>query len=173
MVTHLYDKSEFLRAKNTRKKYIYGIIGSFLLTAAINVIIVLLRHPIGLGLAKFLNIFLSAVYLCALWFFFSIKFRIIHRNYVLLRNIFTGIIDENNGIFIRFDDTAVQKEGVDFYCWIFEEKVIKRPDMSERRVLIRYGYEHPNFEPKDVIHYHTHAGVLLDYEIVKKQNEVK
>lgn len=168
----LYSKEEFLEVKKLRKRYILLIIFSFLIVAAIDAVIVVFRHSLGLGLAKFLNIALTAVYFCGLWFFFSIKFRLTRKYYKLLKNIFTGLRESYTGKFLYFDDTKTIKDGVEFYVMMLEEKMLKRQDMPERRVLIRKDLEHPPFCEGDIISYQSHASILINYKIVKKA-EVK
>lgn len=168
---YLYSKEEFEKVKRLRTKYIWAMAISFLAAAALNALIVIFRHEIGRSLAQALNIILTAAYFCGLWLFFSIKFRLTQCYYKTLKSIFTGIVEENTGKFLRFEDTITQKDGVDYYIMIMEEKVIKRPDMPQRRVLIRKDLPHPPFSQGDYLKYHTHAGILLDYTIIKKAEE--
>lgn len=167
----LYNQEEFEQAKRLRLNYIWAMIISLVLVIVANSLIVVFRHSIGRSLALTLNIIITALFFCGIWFFFSIKFRLTHKHYITLKNIFTGLIEEYTGKFLYFDDTITQKDGVDYYLMILEEKVIKRPDMPQRRVLIRKDYKHPPFSQGDVIKYHTHASILLDYKIIKKAEE--
>lgn len=164
----LYSKDEFFRAKQLLKKYIIAIIISFLIVTAINVLIVVFRHSFGRTLAKTLNIILTAVYFCGVWFFLSIKFRLTRKYYKTLKNIFTGLKESYTGKFLYFDDTITLKDGVEYYIMMLEEKMLKRPDMPQRRVLIRKDFEHPPFSEGDVVKYTSHAGILIEYEIIKK-----
>lgn len=168
---YLYSQDEFSKVKRLRKQYIWAMAISFVLIVIVNILIVVFRHSIGRPLAIALNMSITAVYFCALWFFFSIKFRLTHKYYKTLKNIFTGIVEENTGKFLHFDDTITDKDGVEYYLMILEEKVIKRPDMPHRRVLIRKDLPYPPFSEGDIIKYHTHASILLDYKILKKAEE--
>ncbi|HEY8390623.1 MAG TPA: hypothetical protein VIL26_06730 [Clostridia bacterium] len=167
-VVKLFSKDELLEAKKLLKIYITAIIVSFVILTAVNVLIVVFRHNLGVSLAKMLNIILTAVYLCVLWFFFSLKFRLTRQYYKTLKNIFTGLTETYTGKFLYFDDNITQKDGVQYYVMMLEEKMFKRPDMPQRRVLIRKDLEHPPFSPGDVIKYRSHAGILLEYEIISK-----
>lgn len=167
-VVHLYSKDEFYHIKKMLNRYILAIIISFLIVAAIDVLIVIFRHSFGLTLAKVLNIVITGIYFCGLWFFFSLKFRLTRKYYKMLKNIFTGLKESYTGKFLYFDDTITLKDGVEFYIMMLEEKMLKRPDMPQRRVLIRKDLEHPPFFEGDVIRYQSHAGILAEYEILKK-----
>jgi len=167
----LYTKEEFNQVKRLRLKYIWALIIAFLVIVIANILIAVFRHQIGKSWAQALNIIITALYFCGAWFFLSIKFRLTHKYYKTLRNIYTGLIEEDTGKFLYFDDTITQKDGVDYYLMILEEKVVKRPDMPQRRVLIRKDLEHPPFLEGDIIKYRTHASILLDYKIVKKAKE--
>ncbi|HEY8444137.1 MAG TPA: hypothetical protein VIL24_05010 [Clostridia bacterium] len=168
---YLYSQDEFTKVKRVFKNYIWAMIISFIIILIANTLIVVFRHSFGRGTALALNIIITAIYFCAFWFFFSIKFRLTRKYYHTLRNIFTGLVEENTGKFLYFDDTVTNKDGVDYYLMILEEKVIKRPDMPQRRVLIRKDLPHPPFSEGDIIKYHTHASILLDYKIIKKAEE--
>ena len=164
----LFNRDEFFSVKKLLNRYILAIIISFLLVTAIDVLIVVFRHSFGLTLAKTLNVIITAVYFCGLWFFFSLKFRLTRKYYKTLKNIFTGLKESYTGKFLYFDDTITLKDGVEFYIMMLEEKMLKRPDMPQRRVLIRKDLEHPPFYEGDVIKYQSHAGILIQYEILKK-----
>ncbi|NLC16296.1 MAG: hypothetical protein GX756_00225 [Clostridiales bacterium] len=167
----LYTRQEYDQVRRLRLKYIWALVISLLIMVIANVLIVVFRHQIGRSLAQALNIIITVLYLCGAWFFLSIKFRLTHKYYKTLKNIFTGLVEENTGKFLHFDDTITQKDGVDYYLMILEERVIKRPDMPQRRVLIRKDLEHPPFSEGDIIKYRTHASILLDYKIIKKAEE--
>src|SRR5690606_27296088 len=107
---YLYSQDEFLKVKRLRKRYIWAMAISFALIVVANVLIVLFRHSMGRTLAQALNMAITAVYLCALWFFFSIKFRLTHNYYKTLKNIFNGLVEENTGKFLHFEDTVTNKD---------------------------------------------------------------
>lgn len=158
-------------AKRVRNWWIFA--GVIVLLAALNIPLLLFRHQIGRGLARFLNIIITAAACGGLLFWFKMRFRPVAKYARMLREINKGLIEKDKGQFLMFEDTITDKEGVEFYIMIVEERVKKRPDMPERRILIPTVKPRPEVKPGDVIKYETQAGILIRYEVVGRVEPVE
>lgn len=165
-MTEIFDFGDYQYAAKQRASYRLVFLVMALVFVALNILIVAFRLQIGRGFARFLNVALSVIIGGAFLFLFKLKFRPVSKYARMLREIKKGLLEKDRGEFLMFDDTVTEKEGVEFYLMIVEERVKKRPDMPERRILIPIAKPKPDVKPGDIISYETQAGILIRYRIV-------
>jgi hypothetical protein len=87
-------------------------------------------------------------------------------------DIETGLVEENFGNFLEFDESLHTKDGVDFKTAVFVQYRESKKDFFERRVLIFYEKPNPEFIEGQNVRYITQGNVLKSYEIVKEGEDI-
>ena len=116
------------------------------------------------ALAVTLCCLITAAWGCFALFYFGVKFAPVKSYYKFLKHYHNGVSETYKGEFLRFEDEPLTKDGLAFYSLICAEKVIKRPDHPERRILIEIDLPKPDFAEGQAIKYITHAGILVAYD---------
>ncbi|MDR3318163.1 MAG: hypothetical protein LBS99_01870 [Clostridiales bacterium] len=171
-MTYIYNENNYRAAKAKRDKLLIVYFSVAAAAVGLNVFFFIMRNTFPRGLMEFLNIVTCVLFGAWSLFFFAMQFSPIRHYYKLLKNYINGVSESYSGNFLRFEDEPHTKDGVIFYSLICEEKVVKRQDLPERRILIEMGLPKPQFEAGQRIKYITHAGVLVAYETARTKESI-
>jgi hypothetical protein len=81
-------------------------------------------------------------------------------------NLCTGIRETSTGSFFEYSESVQDKDGVDCKALIFLEWNKYKKDFFERKVLIPYEKEFPEFTENMNVKYVTQSNLLISYEIL-------
>jgi len=163
-MTYIYNETDYRKAKARRDKLLIIYFAILAAAAGLNVLMFIFRNDWGRGLMQGLNIVLTLLLGCFTLYYFSVMFKPVKSYYKFLANYQKGVSEQYRGKFLRFEDEPQTKYGLIFYSLVTEEKVIKRQDFPERRILIEIGLPRPDFVIGRQIRYITYAGILVAYE---------
>jgi hypothetical protein len=169
-MTEMYAQEEIgaARLKKKRMWTAFWCTASAVLLADAAIFVLAALEFGNRNLMCFFNILLTALYACGMYFFFSIKFKLTRRFNAMLKGFDTGLSEERYGVFVSFDDTEAQKDGVYCYTMLTTEHYDKRGIPSERRIMIERTRPHPEIDEGDTVHYFTHANFLMRYGVTRK-----
>lgn len=172
-----YYKTEFLQlAKKQRKDslLILLLIAGIYLLISTGLFIWYTTLPYMspvINIVKIIHYVLTAIFVVVFVMYLSIKYKRVNDYYKKCVEIQTGLVEENFGSFIEFDETLQTKDGVDFKSALFLEYRERKKDFFERKVLIFYEHPCPDFQNGQTIKYITQGNVLKLYEIEKNLEE--
>ena len=82
-----------------------------------------------------------------------------------------GIRETSTGSFLEYDEGLQVKDGVDFKALVFLEWNKYKKDFFERKVLVFYQEEFPEFKEGQNARYVTQGNVLIEYKILEQAEE--
>ena len=80
--------------------------------------------------------------------------------------MYYGIKEKFTGSFIEYDETIIEKDGVEFKSLVFLEWNKYKNDFFERKVYVFSEKPLPQIEVGKNVKYITQSNVLLGYEIL-------
>ncbi len=172
-----YCKEDYQMAKEQRKRTLvfYLItLGAFLIVTA-GMMVWFSTLPYESPTMTTLRLIyypLIAVFVIYSYMFLGIKYKRINKYYHLTLNLETGIRETTVASFFEYDETIQEKDGVDFKSLIFLEWNKYKKDFFERKVLVFYEREFPEFKQNDNVKFVTQGNVLISYEILDNQEEL-
>ena len=166
-----FEEKEFISAK--KQKII--VLLAYLIVLAIYVII-----STGLFLwfrtlpymdeqitkVKIIHHVISVVFVIFSFIYLGIKYKRVKNYYLMNLNMKTGLKETFTGSFFEYDESLQEKDGADFKALIFLEWNKFKNDFYERKVLIPYEKEFPEFTENQNVKYVTQGNVLYSYEIL-------
>lgn len=108
----------------------------------------------------------SVVFVIFSFIYLGIPYKRTKKYYTMTYNMLTGLKETGNGSFFEYDESVMQKDGVDYKALVFLEWNKFKEDFYERRVLVPVEKEFPTFNEKDNVKYVTQGNVLYSYEIL-------
>ena len=174
--TKYFKESYFTQAQKQRKRvltWFYVVIGVY---AFISLGLFLWYRTLPyqsevIGAVKFIHYSLSALFVVFVFIYMGIPFKRVNRYYRLTRNMCVGIKETSTGSFIEYSEELQDKDGVDFKALIFLEWNKYKKDFYERKVLVFYQEEFPEFKEGQNVRYVTQGNVLVEYLILDNQEE--
>lgn len=115
---------------------------------------------------KILHYSLTAIFVIFSFIYMGIVFKRVNRFYRLMVNLCTGIRETSTGSFFEYSESIQDKDGVDCKALIFLEWNKYKKDFFERKVLIPYEKEFPEFTENMNVKYVTQSNLLISYEIL-------
>lgn len=169
-MTEYFDKEEVNKTKKKRKKLLtvfFCVLAAYLATVII-FIIEAYNLPYGKSFAlyKLVEYTITALFVIFTFIFLGIPFRRLNRYYKLLINLETGIREENTAVFLDYDDTLHDKDGVDCKALTFLEWNKYKKDYFERKVLVFYEKDFPDIPVSAEVKFITQGNFLIEYEII-------
>lgn len=169
-MTEIYEEKDFERAFLQKKRIwavFYTALGVYL-AAALALFVWYLFLPYkdpSIIWIKVGQSVLAGVYVIFLFVFCGVKLKRSRRYCKMLNFARTGILEDNRGEFLRFEDDIQVKDGVDFYCMVLSEWYDKKEEFYERKVLIDAEKSHPALALGDEVNYVTQGNILIRFEV--------
>ncbi len=173
--TQYFQESFFTEAQKQRKRVLIWFYVVISVYALISVGLFLwyrtlpYKSPI-ITTVKFIHYSLSALFVVFVFLYMGIPFRRVNRYYRLTHNICVGIRETSTGSFLEYDEGLQVKDGVDFKSLVFIEWNKYKKDFFERKVLVFYQEEFPEFKEGQNVRYVTQGNVLVEYLILDEQS---
>lgn len=166
-----FNEQELEVVKKQRKKAInlYIIIGVVYLVASVGIVLWFTTLPYQsptITWVKIIHYSLSALFVIFSFIYLGIVLKRVNRYYKLMFNLHTGIRETSTGSFIEYSENTQDKDGVDMKALIFLEWNKYKNDFFERKVLVPYEKEFPEFTENANVKYVTQSNVLISYEIL-------
>ncbi len=117
-------------------------------------------------LLKFIHYTLTALMVIFSFIYLGIVFKRVRRFYKMLFNMSVGIRETSTGSFFEYSESKQDKDGVDCKALIFLEWNKYKNDFFERKVLIPYEKDFPEFTENTNVRYVTQSNMLVSYEIL-------
>ena len=176
--TQYFKESYFTEAQKQRKRvliWFYVVIGvyAFISLGLFLWYRTLPYHSDVINAVKFIHYSLSALFVVFVFIYMGIPFKRVNRYYRLTRNMCAGIKETSTGSFIEYSEELQDKDGVDFKALIFLEWNKYKKDFYERKVLVFYQEEFPEFKEGQNVRYVTQGNVLVEYLILDQQEETE
>ena len=174
--TQYFNESLFVEAKKQRKRvliWFYVIIGIYaLISAGLFLWYRTLPYKsLVITTIKFIHYSLSAFFVLFVFLYMCIPFKRVNRFYHLTHNMCVGIRETSTGSFLEYDEGLQVKDGVDFKALVFLEWNKYKKDFFERKVLVFYQEEFPEFKEGQNARYVTQGNVLIEYKILEQAEE--
>lgn len=166
-----FNKDFFLKAQAQRKKTLiifYIIVGFYLLVsmglffwfttlpyADKTISVIKLIHHVFTGLC----VIFGAIYL-------GIVYKRVNRYYRMTAKMVAGIKETYTGSFLEYDETVINKDGVDVKSLIFVEWNKFKNDFFERKVYVFNELPFPEIEVGKNVKYVTQGNLLISFEIL-------
>jgi hypothetical protein len=166
-VTNLYNETDFKRASFRRKRLLLIYIVAAVAGVGLCAWFFLMRDTWNSALMLTLCITVTTIFGSFSLFFFSQKYAPVKNYSKFLKSYKVGLYETRGGKFLRFDPAVQTQYGISCYSMVCEEKVIKRQDFPERKVLIDSKKSAPDLKEGQKVKYKTFAGVLVGYEIIE------
>ena len=115
---------------------------------------------------KFIQYSLTAIMVIFSFIYLGIVYKRVNRFYKMLFNMSVGIRETSTGSFFEYSESKQDKDGVDCKALIFLEWNKYKNDFFERKVLIPYEKEFPEFSENMNVRYVTQSNMLVSYEIL-------
>ena len=169
-MTEIYQEQDYTTAYAQKKRIFavfYAALGVYL-AAALGLLVWYLFLPHKSPVIIWLKVgegVIAGLYVVFLFIFCGIKMKRSRKYCKMLNFTKTGIMENNRGEFLRFEDEVQVKDGVDFYCMVLSEWYAKKEEYYERKVLIDMEKPHPDLTAGDAVDYVTQGNILLRYEI--------
>lgn len=166
-----FKEQDYINAKAQRKKVLilyFIILGIYLIISA-GLFIWYRTLPFmsdKIGLVKFIQHSLSALFVIATFIYLGIPYRRVNRYYKKTFNMFTGLRETSTGSFFEYDESVQDKDGVDFKALVFVEWNKYKNDFFERKVLVFAEREFPEFKEGENVRYVTQGNVLIEYTLL-------
>ena len=167
-----YFKKEYLeQAKKQRKKNLivfFSLLGAYLLVS-VGLFIWYTTLPYKsptISVVKSIHYVVTGVSVIVGALILGITFKRVNRFYKLTYNMYYGIKEKFTGSFIEYDETIIEKDGVEFKSLVFLEWNKYKNDFFERKVYVFSEKPLPQIEVGKNVKYITQSNVLLGYEIL-------
>ncbi len=115
---------------------------------------------------KIIHHAITVVFVIFSFIFLGIKYKRVKKYYLMNLNMITGLKETFTGSFFEYDESVQQKDGADFKALVFLEWNKYKGDFYERKVLVPFEKEFPEFTENQNVKYVTQGNVLYSYEIL-------
>lgn len=122
---------------------------------------------------KLVHYAVSAVFIIFSFIYLGIIFRRVNKFYKVTFNMVEGHKETSVGSFFEYDEKIQYRDGVEFKSLVFIEWNKYKNDFFERKVLVFYEKPFPQLELKQNVKYVTQNNVLISYEILQSEEEIK
>lgn len=166
-----FDEKEYISAKKQKVRvliaYFIGLAIYALISTGMFLWFRTLPYRSGeITKVKIIHHAITVVFVIFSFVFLGIKYKRVKNYYLMNLNMKTGLKETFTGSFFEYDESIQQKDGADFKALIFLEWNKFKNDFYERKVLIPYEKEFPEFTENQNVKYVTQGNVLYSYEIL-------
>ena len=175
-MTEYFKESQYERAKKQKKITlgVYLTVAAIYFAFTVFCVIYYTTFPYltyadtksRINTLKAVHYSVTAVFVIFSFIYLGIKFKRVNRYYKLCRHLSEGLKETSTGSFLEYDENIQDKDGVDMKSLIFIEWNKYKNDYFERKVLVFYEDEFPEFNEKNTVKYITQGNVLISYEIL-------
>ena len=171
-----YTIDDFNKIKKQRNNtiLIYAfILGLYVLLSAgfITWVALLPLESSKTALAVWLHHITSIIFIAVTFIFFGIPFKRVNKFYKVCDNFNKGLKKTDTGVFLRFEDELLSKDGVDCKTLVFEEKNKFKNSTIERKIQIFYEKDYPDIKEGQKLEYITQANFLLKYKVLPEEDK--
>ena len=177
-MTQYFYNSEFNKVKKQRKIVlsIYFIILAVYLFISVGFYLWFRTLPYmaeDITKVKFLHYGITVVFVIISFIYLGIIFKRVNRYYRMTLNMIHGLKETFVASFLEYDESIRDKDGVDFKSLIFIEWNKYKQEFYERRVLVPFEKEYPEFTENQIIKFVTQGNILFSYEILSQDTSIK
>ena len=115
---------------------------------------------------KIIHHAITVVFVIFSFIYLGIKYKRVKKYFDMNLNMMTGLKETFTGSFFEYDESVQEKDGVDCKALVFLEWNKYKNDFYERKVLVPYEKEFPEFIENQNVKYVTQGNVLYSYEIL-------
>ena len=165
----IYSNEDFEREEGAKSKMltIWWFAFAGVMAVCIALFVLSLYEPFESEMIKVYQVIVSVIsclFAAVSFLFFATKFRRQRRYVKMLRHVRTGLRDKAEGLFIRFDETLEQADGVDFHAMYVKVWNFTKQAYFERKVLLDVEKPLPKFSENDLIAFETQSNILVAFE---------
>ena len=166
-----FDEKEFISAKKQKRKVLIVYFIVFLVYAVISTGMFLWFRTLPymsqeINKVKIIHHIITVVFVIFSFIYLGIKYKRVKKYFDMNLNMMTGLKETFTGSFFEYDESIQEKDGADFKALVFLEWNKFKEDFFERKVLVPYEKEFPNFIENQNVKYVTQGNVLYSYEIL-------
>ncbi len=169
----VYSDADFIQVYQQRKNILNGFFGVLIAYLAVCIgclcyyISLPYAHP-NLAIPKWIVYILTVVFSCFVFPFMGIKFYRVNKYYKMLANISKGIKAEEKNYFVKFEESMIQKDNIDFVNAVFMTWNRKKQEWMKRVVYLDQEKPLPEFNRGDLVRYITQSNFIIEYEVLQK-----
>ena len=166
-----FNKDFFLKAQAQRKKtlIIFYSFLAFYLVVSIGLLMwfrtLPYAHP-SITTIKWIQHIFTGVSVIFGAIYLGIPYKRVNRYYKMTAKMLAGIRESYTGSFLEYDESVVNKDGVDLKSLIFVDWNKFKNDFFERKVYVFNELPFPQIESGKNVKYVTQGNVLISYEIL-------
>ena len=169
-MTEIYTGQEYDAEFKIKKRMftVWLIMLAVYIAVSVFILVSFVILPYGTKNTVFItsNVALSTLFWGYSLLFFSTKFYRLRKYVKMLGYLRTGIKENYNGEFLRFESNIEVKEGVEFYTMISKEWNQRKQEFFERKVLIDNEKSKPDIAEGARIRYVTQGNILIKYKVL-------
>lgn len=167
-MTEVFFESDYLSAKKQVKNLIivYSVILAIFILISAGLLIWFKTLPYKsptITIIKAIHYTITAIFVICTFIFFGIKFKRANRYKKMCNNLLTGLREDNEAEFLRYDQRIYDKDGVDCRALIFSEWNRFKHDYFDRKVLVLAEKPFPQFIENKKYRFITQGNVLVSY----------
>ncbi len=166
-----FNKDFFLQAQAQRKKVliIFYIFVAFYVLVSAGLFFWISTLPYAhrsISTIKTVHHFFTGISVLIGAVYLGITYKRVNKYYKMTAKMVVGIKETYTGSFLEYDDSVVNKDGVDLKSLVFVEWNKFKNDFFERKVYVFNEQPFPEIEVGKNVKYVTQGNVLISYEIL-------